>query len=245
MTGLAQVQGHWFRHWIKAPGFEDHTTRVHWMQAGAVYADVRIPLTRPDVAGAHGLADLPAASLRALAGAEGFAGHVSFEGDHCTWHREINWHGTPEGLDVGHIAFDDRGRMIETGVLAEYTELWEQRAQAKPTALRFGNGAYAGVLVVAGAVAVLGIGRPEKAPTGPVITALDQGHIPEQVGAAFDGVHALCSVSAGQVRAVLCTDPLQEGQTLLTLGETGVIWHRVGFDGTRVDMDLPAATVPA
>ena len=81
MIRPGDVQGHWVRTWIKAPGFEDHTTRVHWMQAGLDYADVRIPLERPDTRSAACLADLPAAVLRDLARAEGFSGHVTLEAD--------------------------------------------------------------------------------------------------------------------------------------------------------------------
>ena len=125
MISPADIQGHWVRQWIKAPGFEDHTTRVHWKQVGLNYADLRIPRARPDLTGAAALSDLPAAALLDLAQAEGFAGQVTLSGDHCTWHREINWHGPSEAQDVGAIRFDDDGQMIETGVHADYAELWQ------------------------------------------------------------------------------------------------------------------------
>ena len=124
MITQADIQGHWVRNWIKAPGFEDHSTRVHWMQAGGLYADIRIPADRPDLSGASSLSALSPDHLLSLGQAEGFAGHVTLDGDHCTWEREINFHGTPDSLDVGAIHFDAQGSMIETGVHADYSELW-------------------------------------------------------------------------------------------------------------------------
>ena len=40
MITLADVQGHWRRDWLKAPGFSDTTTHVHWMQCGTLFADM-------------------------------------------------------------------------------------------------------------------------------------------------------------------------------------------------------------
>ncbi|MGR3515232.1 MAG: hypothetical protein ACU0GG_20910 [Paracoccaceae bacterium] len=245
MIHESDLQGHWARRWIKAPGFEDHTTRVHWMQAGRDYADVRIPLVRPEVTGAPCLSDLSADALCSLARAEGFAGHVTLEGDTCTWHREINWHGEPEGLDVGAISFDATGDMIEDGVLADYTELWTQKAKAQTSAIRFSNGHYAGVLVTDGTVGVVGIGPPEKPATAPVLKALEAGQVPENAGSLFDGVHALCRLSTGQAVATLATNPLIEGQPVLTFQETSVVWHKQDFHGMQSQIELAMETVLA
>ena len=240
-----EIQGHWERHWIKTPGFEDDTTRVHWMQAGFDFADVRIPLERPELKGATCLADLSPATLAALARAEGFAGRVTLGGDTCTWHREINWHGVPHDLDIGAISFDDKERMVEVGVLAEYTELWEQRATCKPRAFRFSNGTYSSVLIVAGHVGVLGIGRASKPATRPLIDALEGGRLPTGTDQLFDGLHALCRIDNGRAAAILATNPLVEGRTVLTLRDETAIWHKVGFDGGRSDIRLHARNVPA
>lgn len=239
------VQGHWVRDWIKAPGFEDHTTRVHWMQAGLDYADMRIPLDRPDLGTAHCLADLKASSLHALAQAEGFAGHVTLDGDTCTWHREVNWHGTPDAPDVGAISFDAQGRMIEAGVLAEYTELWEQHATGATTARRFGDGTYSGLLVTAGDVGVLGIGRQAKPTSKPILDALKTGHTPDDAHLLFDGIYALCQISAGAVTATLATNPFVEGTTILTCDADTATWHQTGFDGMKTEHRLQIETVPA
>ena len=238
------IQGHWERHWIRAPGFEDHTTRVHWMQAGIDFADVRVPLDRPDTTGATCLADLSSATLAALARAEGFAGHVTLEGDTCTWHREINWHGTPHDRDVGAISFDDQGRLVEAGVLAEYTELWAQRDTAKPRVHRFSNGTYAGVLIVAGSVGVVGIGRASKQATKPLIDALGNGRVPIGADRLFDGLHALCRLDNGRAVATIATNPFVEGQTVLRLSDHAAIWLEVGFDGSHCEIQMPFKNVP-
>lgn len=162
MTTLADVQGHWVRHWIKAPGAKDHTTRVHWIQAGHAYADVRIPADRPDLSGASSLSDLSAQQLAALARAEGFAGRITLDGAVCTWARDINWHGTPDAADIGHISFDAQGRMIEAGVEADYTELWERAEAPPPTARHYRNGGDRAFIVSAGNRFVIGIGRPGR-----------------------------------------------------------------------------------
>lgn len=239
MITPAHIQGHWVRDWIKAPGFEDHTTRVHWMQAGDIYADVRIPHTRPNAVGATCLADLNPAALTTLAKAEGFAGTTTLDGDTCTWLREINWHGTPDEPDVGAISFDVEGRMIETGVHADYSELWTQKAKGTTAARCFSNNIYTGVFVFAADVGVLGIGQPVKVATTPARNALNRGTIPDNADTVFDGLHALCKVDGPRVTAVLATNPFVETQTILTLGETDVTWHKTGFDGTQQNIHLP------
>lgn len=232
------IQGHWVRDWIKAPDFEDHTTRVHWMQVGSEYADVRIPLERPDLAGASALSDLPADALHALTMAEGFSGHVTLRGTHCTWHREINWHGPPDALDVGDISFDADGRIIETGVHADYTELWNRRTGHNTKSLRFHGEGYTGLLAMRGPVAVLGIGRQDKPSTKPMIEALAAGHIPAGVDTLFDGVHALGHQSGNVVIADLATQPFAEGKAVVTMNDEHLLWQRIAFDGTSVQLEM-------
>lgn len=239
MIGLDDIQGHWVRKYIKAPGFEDHTTRVHWMQVGTDYADLRVPLHRPDLTAYAALSDVPAECLLELAAAEGFAGHVTLEGPVCTWHREVNWHGAPDVADVGEISFDDAGRMIEAGVLAEYTELWEQSApDALGRSIRFGGEGYAGVMVVLGQAFVLGIGRPDKLSTKPQLAGLQQGRVDAALWDAFDGVHALGRLVGNVAHAKLATQPFAEAHPIVTLDGESVIWHRTEIDGTRQDIEL-------
>ena len=89
MISEATLQGHWQRNWLRAPGFEDSTTRVHWVQAGQWCADIRVQLVRPSLA-TGALAAMAPAELAVLISAEGFAGRTTLEGDICTWHRDWN-----------------------------------------------------------------------------------------------------------------------------------------------------------
>lgn len=245
MITCADIQGHWVRHWIKAPGFEDHTTRVHWMQVGNAYADVRIPHKRPDISTYDCLADLSAPDLAVLAQAEGFAGDVTLDGSQCTWHRRINWHGVPDAPDVGDISFDAKGRMIEAGVLADYTELWAQNGAGPARTLRFSGGGYEGYLMSWGESFVLGIGRPDKAATRPLVEALQAGTVAQGIATLFDGVHAKGHWSGNAAIADLATQPFAEGQTIVTARDEGLTWHRIGFDGDASEVEMTWTPVAA
>lgn len=239
MITLNDIQGHWIRHWIKAPGFEDHTTHVHWMQVGAAYADVRIPADRPELSGFAALSELPAETLRQLAQAEGFAGHVTLEGTQCTWHREINWHGAPDALDVGAILFDPKGRMIETGVQADYTELWQPHAAPNGAAWRFAGAGYAGYLITHGDTFVLGVGMPDKPTTKVQLEALRSGQVPGCIALLFDGLHAVGQWSGENAVARFATQPFCEGEVVATLKSDCLIWHRTSFDGDTSQIEMP------
>jgi len=239
---LSQIEGHWDRRWIKAPGHEDHTTRVHWTQSGLTYADVRVPLERPDLSGASCLADLPVEALAQLAKAEGFAGHITLEGIRCTWHREVNWHGDPDwtGIgDVGDLTFEPNGDMIETGVEAEYTELWTHRTAPKQSALEFGNDTYRGYLVTVSSEFVLGIGKPNHPATKTLLDELENGTIPNGIDALFSTFHAYGHWDGDNAIANLATNPFCEGKPVLTKSGKSVTWRHIGFDGTLSAIDLP------
>ncbi|WP_095590614.1 hypothetical protein [Actibacterium ureilyticum] len=245
MIAQSDIQGHWVRDWIKAPGFQDHDTRVHWIQVGADYADIRIPADRPDLRDAGALADLPASALTVLARAQGFAGRITLQGAHCTWQREINWHGTPDAPDVGAISFDAQGRMIEAGVHEDYTERWVRHTAPDPRYLRFAGHGYTGRVASIGETAVIGIGRIGKPATAPLIAALARGDIPDGIDTLFDGLHALGHWSGDSLIADLATQPFAEGTPVLTVQGDAVIWHEIGFDGTRRDLLLNPDPVPA
>lgn len=239
MITLDSIQGHWVRRWIKAPGLEDETTRVHWMQVGSVYADVRIPADRPDLSGYRALSEVPVALLLQLAQAEGFAGSVELDGPCCTWHRDINWHGTPETVDVGAISFNADGHMIEQGVHADYQELWEQRAsQAAGRAYRASGQGYQAFLAERGERFVLGIGRPEKPSTSPALEALKGGNVEAGIVHVFDGVHAVGQIVDGEAIAELATQPFAEGRPLVTIEGDRLTWHRSGFDGETEEIGM-------
>lgn len=231
MITQGHLQGHWQRDWIKAPGFEDTTTRVHWMQAGALFADLRIPLERPDVAGLSCLADLDAAALRLLMNAEGFAGHITVEDSKCTWHRQINWHGVPEQSDIGAMSFDVAGGLIEDGVLAEYRELWQAVPQPVSRSTKVNCGAMSGVLIDNDAMFLLGIGPPPSGTSQDLTAALESGTVQTSaLDQHFASAYVLGRWDGADGIAELSTNPFYEGQVTLERGDN-LIWHSLGFDG--------------
>lgn len=243
MITVDQIQGHWIRRWIKAPGFEDHTTRVDWMQCGLTYADVRIPAKRPSLAGFAALAEMPAPALQQLCRAEGFAGTVTLDGDHCTWERAINWHGKPKDTDIGHIAFDAQGRMIETGVEADYTELWDHRRAPDMLAVQLTGDGYVGNLVVVGDRFLLGIDTPNRPATGPVLVALAKGEVPADTALLFDRIYATGLWRDGVAVAERATQPFMEGMSILSLGPEAARWTQIDFRGHRSEITLKAHLV--
>lgn len=225
------LQGHWRRKWIRAPGFEDVTTRVHWMQCGALFADLRIPSERPDLTGARCLADLDAPALRVLMTAEGFAGAITVEGSVCTWHRTINWHGVPDGVDAGRMSFDAAGDLIEDGVHADYAELWQKMPETPGDAWQVTGDGMQGVLVSSASEFLIGLGEPDAAPTAPLIAALERGDRPEELNVHFRGVYVLGRWEAGQGIATLSTNPFLEGTQVLERNPDGVVFRGADFDG--------------
>lgn len=116
VIGLADVQGLWRRLSIVTPDFEDRETVVYWCQANEHHVDLRVP------PGLHAPPD-PAVH----AACEGFAGTTEVDDGVCTWTRAINLQGPVAGPDVGRLHW--RGsHLIETGVHAEYEEVWERVA---------------------------------------------------------------------------------------------------------------------
>lgn len=232
---LSELQGHWRREWLRWPGGEgcdDETTRVHWLQAGSLYADVRVPADRPALDGARCLADLDPAALLQIMQAEGFAGTITLRDDVCTWHRRINWHGRPDGIDAGHVRFED-GALIEDGVHAPYRELWRRLDGPQLTASRVWAGDLEGVLVASDTVFLLGLGRPAADPSGALIEALRRGDRPEGVAAQFDSLYAFGHWHGADGIAELCTDPFLEGAPVMKRKAGITVLLRATFDGDR------------
>ena len=241
MIGVGDVQGHWQRAWLKAPGVVDHDTCVHWMQCGALYADVRVPADRPDVRGARALDELSPASLAHLMRAEGFAGEIAVEDGVCTWAREINWHGAPETTDAGALKFIKNDALVETGVHADYAELWHRIYDVPDEGLRLQSDAGdVAFLITAGVRFVFGIGQPDLPTAKPLVKALAQGGRPEGLAAQFGRLHALGHWERNTGVADLATNPLVEGTPFLERRDGIVIWHRTGYHGERRDIVLTA-----
>jgi hypothetical protein len=242
MIGPEDLQGHWHRAWLKAPGISDHDTSVHWMQAGTLYADIRVPANRPDLRGAGALADLSDATLLTLLRAEGFAGTISVAEDICTWARHINWHGAPACVDSGHMRFEAPHRLVETGVHADYAELWNRRVDQPVSAIHMMAGQAHAFLVTVGKRFVFGTGTPGAVSSDDMISALRSGHRSRALHSHFDHVFALGRWDGLHGLAHLCTNPLLEGQRLVSCTAQGdLIWHAVDFFGKSRDVPLKDA----
>ncbi|MBR9843513.1 MAG: hypothetical protein GYB25_10150 [Rhodobacteraceae bacterium] len=240
MTGSADLQAHWQRLWLRAPGFEDTTTCVHWMQCGLLYADIRIPAPRPDLRGAQALADLSPAALLTLMQSEGFAGTIHVEDSICTWAREINWHGTPDGIDAGRMSFDAAGDLIEDGVHADYAELWRKTSDPTVEAIRLRGGGMEGVLVLSDTQFLLALGAPNTPASAPLISTLEAGELPDALPAHFASHYVLGDWDGTTGCATRATNPFLEDQTALTRTANSMIFHAIAFDGTRQDIALIA-----
>lgn len=239
MTAQAELQGLWRRDWIKAPGFQDHTTRVHWAQAGDLFADLRIPAGRPDLTGAACLADLDNTALAALMEAEGFAGTITVEHSICTWHRHINWHGRPEAVDAGRMSFGADGNLIEDGVHADYRELWHKLPAGPLTGRVVRAGALRGVLVRSDRMFLIGLGVPDAPPSAPVRAVLLDGRRPDGLAAHFASDYVLGHWQGAQGIADLSTNPLREGQAVLKWDADGMLlWHGTDFYGRETTVRL-------
>lgn len=246
MVTEGDIQGHWQRIWLRAPGFEDGTTRVHWMQSGAIYADVRIPMDRPNMSGARCLADLDPDALSILAEAEGFAGLAVVQNSTCTWARHINWHGETEEIDAGKLSFDESGDLIEDGIYADYAELWT-RTDADPDAgLHMVSGDYTAYLVTVGTRFVFAIGKPQAMASKAVLCDLERGrHDAEALAELFDRVHMIGTWRGDTGYADLATNPFMECRPCLTRTAEGLVYTHVEFDGKTTELPLEVAPLYA
>ena len=238
MITIDDLQGHWQRDWIKAPGFKDDTTRVHWLQAGVLFADLRIPLLRPEISGLSCLAELDQTSLLRLMVSEGFAGHITVEDSRCTWHRKINWHGVPGQADIGAMSFDDSGGLIEDGVQADYRELWQAVPQTALRGAKVRSGALNGVLIENDEVFLLGIGPKPQGTSADLIAALDGATADHPaLHQHFSSAYVLGRWDGPLGIAQLSTNPFYEGQVTLER-HGGLVWHSLAFDGQRKALPL-------
>jgi len=118
--------GLWRRTLLRAPGKEDTTTRVYWLQTSNWHADIRAPSDRPLLSDYTGLAALSVEEMHALARQQGFAGITEVEGEICRWHRRFDYQ-PPSGFnDIGRMQFDGPDRLLEYGVEQDYFEIWER-----------------------------------------------------------------------------------------------------------------------
>lgn len=118
--------GVWQRKLLRAPGFEDTSTRVYWLQTRHWHGDIRVPAERPAFTGVNSLAGLGAGDLQALARQQGFGGVTHVDGDLCRWLRHQDFQPPSGDNDIGRMEFETSERAFEHGVEREYFEIWER-----------------------------------------------------------------------------------------------------------------------
>lgn len=115
-----RYRGVWQRTLLQTPEGRDTTTRVHWLQTEGWHADLRVP------------AGIDPATPAGRAQLQGFCGITRISGGHdgqpevCTWHRRWDIQPPRSTPDAGHMVFETPDRLIETGVHAQYLEVWQR-----------------------------------------------------------------------------------------------------------------------
>lgn len=213
MIDAKALEGHWRRNWIKAPGFYDDTTRVDWLQAPDGYVDMRIPCDLPDLTGVRALSELDNRTLASLLRSEGFAGTINVVDAVCTWDRAINWHGTPQGADVGAMSWDADGHLIETGVYVDYAEEWAGLDMPPLRYRRLVSGGRQMHVCWSARCFLFGIGTPNAPATAPLIAALQAGQRPvAQLEQHFLGLFAMGEWEGDNGIIRSATSPTMVGQ---------------------------------
>jgi hypothetical protein len=122
--------GVWQRSLLETPQMRDADSLVLWLQTSHWHADLRIPAHRPDFSGITRLADCTDAQLAWLASQQGFCGVTQVEGDHCTWHHQLDFQPANGIRDIGRMVFEGE-RIIESGVEADYLEVWKRLSRSR------------------------------------------------------------------------------------------------------------------
>ncbi|WP_172299214.1 hypothetical protein [Pseudoruegeria sp. HB172150] len=235
-----RIGGHWRRESIAAPGMEDRTTRVHWLQAEVGFCDIRIPLTRPDVAGGESLSELPVEALLGLMNSFGFAGETELHVDCCIWHRQISFHGSPPGAsqDIGILRHGPGGRMIEDGAEGAYREVWALEGRGPYEHGTWSNGERACRITWGPSDFLLAFGTIGAPDSLPLRQALEAGERPEaELAAFFDAEYTLGYWDGDVGVAQLSTNPLREGHAVLSrrdLNGARMVLGRRDFFGVEV-----------
>jgi hypothetical protein len=130
MPTIRDLNGLWQRSLLAWPdGRRDTATQVRWLQGSPAYIDLRQPANMPDFSHVRALDDLRAVDCAWLAGQQGFAGHLTFDGRYFEWMREIDFQA-PTGLpDAGSLDWEEQV-LIERGRDAPYIEHWHRDSTA-------------------------------------------------------------------------------------------------------------------
>lgn len=156
-------------------GTRDETTEVLWLQTSSLFADLRVPADRPAAGGRAGFAEFSDPELIALSRMQGFGGALDVDGSICRWAREFDYQPPGSPPDEANFAFDG-DLLIETGLHAEYEEIWERRTDigAELAAFRLAEskGDRGGILVLAGGFFLLIEDRAKGLPEAASLAAL-------------------------------------------------------------------------
>jgi hypothetical protein len=110
-----RYRGVWVRTLLTTPKSRDDTTFVRWLQTSRWHADLRVP---------------PGTGTDRLARQQGICGvttvNVDDAAEVCRWHRRLDFQPPGPHPDAGRIDFDGTERLVETGVHADYLEVWER-----------------------------------------------------------------------------------------------------------------------
>lgn len=224
MNPTAPLSGLWRRLAIEYPdGSGDTTSEVYWLQAGDLYADVRIPKDRPQVPAPELWDEVPVDELRLLAMQQGFAGHIQLQGDQCTWHRWLDFQPSPPTPDEGTLQFDGR-MLVERGIHQPYIEHWwhEEKVEEGFAAFRL-QGPTPGLLLIVGGHFMRAVGRRQPfAAHERLLFQLQQGEFDrEQLAALLDCEISFgcCQGAAGDWMVRRSTKPWLEGTRLFAGGD--------------------------
>lgn len=226
--------GLWQRRLLRDARGEDTRTQVFWLQTGTLYADLRLPADR----------DAPGGVLRQ----QGFAGVLEARDGLLTWRRWLDFQ-PPTGVDdVGRVQFAGPDTMIESGVHADYEEVWERGGPASADRAAFAlhiehtaNGRSrrrAGVLVMVGNDFMFALDRLTALPAAPSLADLYGGE--PAAGAQL----LACEISFGRRHAadaweiLHSTVPEREGRSLFAVHgalrrRDALRYEQVAPDGVR------------
>ena len=179
-------RGVWQRSLLQTPQGCDSGSLVYWLQTSRWHADLRLPADRPDFSAVSCLEDCDDVQLAWLASQQGFCGVTQVDGDVCTWHRRMDFQPANGKRDIGRMAFDGE-RAVESGIEADYLEVWQRLPQSRGASAALQLMVESGKLpprpvwlFVAGDCFILVRGRPRPLPAEADLASLIAVHRPSR-----------------------------------------------------------------
>lgn len=105
-------------------GQRDTETQVFYLQTPTCFADLRIPIDRPDLK-QENFSSLTEKDGLALCRQEGFAGIAAFDQGYCHWMRYIDYQPSRGVRDLGLLHWEGN-ILVEEGVDQVYREEWQK-----------------------------------------------------------------------------------------------------------------------